>query len=226
MIITDNKLSTPANIQTTIIREKLEKLGFSRKEADVYLALLELGTAIVSDVAKKSQVNRSTAYILLDLLVQRGFVSISEKNKVKLFSITPPENLIQYISPQDLKNFGLIPELIGRLPVVTHLDPLDRNTLKRILLEPKNALSKQYVKLFEMDGIKLVFDEDVYEFIVNKAMEYKLGARGLRSICEEIMLDAMFDAPSEAETGTIHVNLQYAEEKFNVASSKKLKLAS
>ncbi len=149
-----------------------------------------------------------------------GYASKEKEDKVD------KENLIQYISPQDLKNFGLIPELIGRLPVVTHLDPLDKSTLKRILLEPKNALSKQYVKLFEMDGIKLVFDENVYDFIVNKAMEYKLGARGLRSICEEIMLDAMFDAPSEAETGTIHVNLQYAEEKFNIASSKKLKLAS
>lgn len=135
-------------------------------------------------------------------------------------------NMMQYIGPQDLRAFGLIPELIGRLPIVTHLNPLDHDTLRRILTEPKNALAKQYIRLFEMDDIKLVFEESVFNFIVEKALEYKLGARGLRSICEEIMLDAMFDAPSQAETGTIHLTLDYAMEKLNVAASKKLKMAS
>jgi ATP-dependent Clp protease ATP-binding subunit ClpX len=136
------------------------------------------------------------------------------------------ENLLQYISPQDLRSYGLIPELIGRLPVVTHLNPLDRSTLRRILTEPKNALTKQYIKLFELDSIKLMFDEDVFNFIVDKAMEYKLGARGLRSICEEIMLDSMFDAPSDEKTRSIHITLDYATDKFNIASAKKLKMAS
>ena len=99
---------------------------------------------------------------------------------------------MQYISPQDLKSFGLIPELIGRMPVVTNLNPLDRAALKLILIEPKNALTKQYQKLFDMDGIKLSFDKQAIDIIVDKAMEFKLGARGLRSICEAIMLDAMF----------------------------------
>lgn len=135
-------------------------------------------------------------------------------------------NLMQYIGPQDLRAFGLIPELIGRLPIVTHLNPLDKDTLRRILTEPKNALAKQYIRLFEMDDIKLVFDESVYNFIVEKALEYKLGARGLRSICEEIMLDAMFDAPSQTDTGTINLTLDYAMEKLDVSASKKLKLAS
>ena len=107
------------------------------------------------------------------------------------------ENLLQYISPQDLKSFGLIPELIGRMPVVSHLNPLDRVALKKILTEPKNALIKQYKKLFEMEGVTLKFDKEALDIIVDKAMEFKLGARGLRSICEAIMLDAMFEYPSK-----------------------------
>ena len=106
-------------------------------------------------------------------------------------------NMMQYIAPQDLKSFGLIPEIIGRLPVLTYLNPLDRTALRAILTEPKNSIIRQYVKLFEMDGVKLTFQDEVFEYIVDKAVEYKLGARGLRSIVETIMMDVMFEIPSE-----------------------------
>lgn len=112
-------------------------------------------------------------------------------------------NLLQYVAPQDLKSFGMIPEIIGRLPVLTYLDPLNEKALRRILSEPKNALVKQYEKLFEMDGIKLTWDEKVMDYIVQKAIEFKLGARGLRSICEVIMMDAMFELPSKENTSEI-----------------------
>ena len=105
------------------------------------------------------------------------------------------DNLLQYITPADLKKFGLIPEIIGRLPILTYLEPLDKDALRRILTEPRNAITKQYVKLFAMDGIKLTYDEAVYDYIVDKAIEFKLGARGLRSITESIMMDAMFSMP-------------------------------
>lgn len=134
-------------------------------------------------------------------------------------------NMMQYISPVDLKSFGLIPELIGRLPVVTHLLPLDKATLRAILTEPKNALIRQYERLFEMENIKLKFDEDVLDFIVDKAVEFKLGARGLRSICEAIMLDLMFDSPSSGKEGTLKVTLKYAIDKVNKSSISKLKVA-
>lgn len=134
-------------------------------------------------------------------------------------------NLMQYISPLDLKTFGLIPELIGRLPVVTHLLPLDRATLKSILTEPKNALMRQYEKLFEMENVKIKFDDDVLDFIVDKAVEFKLGARGLRSICEAIMLDLMFDTPSSGKETNIKVTLKYAMEKVNKSTISKLKAA-
>ncbi|GAB4144024.1 MAG: ATP-dependent Clp protease ATP-binding subunit ClpX [Bacteroidia bacterium] len=135
------------------------------------------------------------------------------------------ENMLQYIVPQDLKSFGLIPELIGRLPVLAHLDPLDRQALRRILTEPKNALIKQYVRLFEMDNVKLSFDDEVFDHIVDKAVEYKLGARGLRSICEAIMIDAMFDVPSETKAKTLHITLEYAKEKLSKAKMEKLRVA-
>lgn len=135
------------------------------------------------------------------------------------------KNLYKYITPQDLKAFGLIPELIGRVPVLTHLNPLDRDALRNILTEPKNSLLRQYTKLFEYENVKLVFDKDVLDFIVDKAMEYKLGARGLRSICEAIMLDAMYDTPSAKDVKELHVNLDYAIEKFEKADFKKLKAA-
>lgn len=135
------------------------------------------------------------------------------------------EQVLRYIAPQDLKSFGLIPELIGRFPVLTHLNPLDAVSLRRILTEPKNALIKQYMKLFEIDDVELSFEKKVLDFIVEKAMEYKLGARGLRSICEAIMTDAMYDIPSDGKTHTFKVTLAYAKEKFSKAEMSQLKVA-
>jgi len=134
------------------------------------------------------------------------------------------DNMLQYIAPQDLKSFGLIPEIIGRLPVLTFLNPLDKEILRSILTEPKNSIIKQYVKLFELDGIKLNIEEDVYSYIVDKAVEYKLGARGLRSICEAIMMDAMFDLPSGDEKAHT-ITLAYATEQMEKANLKRLKAA-
>ncbi len=124
-------------------------------------------------------------------------------------------NLLRYVNPQDIKHYGLIPELVGRLPVVTYLDSLDRNALSRILTEPKNALVKQYKRLFEIEEVKLSFDNEAIDYIVDKAMEYKLGARGLRSICEAIMTDIMFNLPSEKNTKTFTVTRELAESKLN-----------
>jgi len=131
-------------------------------------------------------------------------------------------NLLQYIAPQDLRAYGMIPEIVGRLPVLTHLDPLDRKALRDILTEPKNAIVKQYIKLFKMDDIDLTFGEGVLDFIVDKAIEFKLGARGLRSICEAIMLDAMFDAPS-SDTKELTVTTDYALRKLERIDMKVLK---
>ena len=128
-------------------------------------------------------------------------------------------NLLQYIAPQDLKSFGLIPEIIGRLPILTYLEPLDRDTLKRILIEPKNSIIGQYKKLFKMDNVDLTFDDEVIDYVVDKAIEYKLGARGLRSIVEMIMIDVMFDIPSE-HRDSLNITLDYAREKVEKASSK------
>ena len=136
------------------------------------------------------------------------------------------ENLLQYISPQDLKSYGLIPELIGRFPILAHLDPLSRSALRKIITEPKNALIKQYVKLFEMDGIQLSFDSKTLDFIVDKALEYSLGARGLRSIIEAILNDAMFELPSKPEIKKLRVTLDYANKHFDKSKLKKLKIAS
>jgi ATP-dependent Clp protease ATP-binding subunit ClpX len=135
------------------------------------------------------------------------------------------KNLYKYITPQDLKSFGLIPELIGRLPILTYLNPLDREALQNILIEPKNSLLKQYKKLFEYEGVALDFEPDVLDFIVDKAMEFKLGARGLRSICEAIMIDAMFEFPSQKDVKQLTVTLDYAHEKFEKSDLKKLKVA-
>src|SRR5688572_2815333 len=134
------------------------------------------------------------------------------------------KNLLQYVNAQDLKNFGLIPELLGRLPVVTYLNPLDAPTLRSILTEPKNSLVKQYQKLFDLENIKLSLDEEVLHFMVEKAMEFKLGARGLRSICESILTDAMFEMPSGKEKA-IHVTLDYAKKKFDKSKMSLLKVA-
>ena len=139
-----------------------------------------------------------------------GFGSVSQQN------IIDRDNLLQYIAPQDLKSFGLIPEIIGRLPILTYLNPLDRDALLRILVEPKNSIIKQYIKLFAMDGVELTIDDDVKEFIVDKAIEYKLGARGLRSIAESIMMDAMYDVPSSKEK-RLTITRSYAEEKLSSA---------
>ncbi len=137
-------------------------------------------------------------------------------------------NLYKYITPQDLKSYGLIPELIGRLPVLTYLNPLDKETLLNILTKPRNALIKQYTKLFDYEDVELKFDEDVFQFIVDKADEFKLGARGLRSICEAIMLDAMFETPSnkiKGEQKELYISLEYAKHKLEKSDIKKLKAA-
>ncbi|MGI9530653.1 ATP-dependent Clp protease ATP-binding subunit ClpX [Lutimonas sp.] len=135
------------------------------------------------------------------------------------------ENLLQYIIPSDLKNFGLIPEIIGRLPALTFMRPLDKETLRSILTEPKNAIIKQYTKLFDMDGISFKIDEKALDFIVDRAVEYKLGARGLRSLCEEILTDAMFEMPGEEET-SLRVTKKYAQDKLTKSTIKKLKAVS
>jgi ATP-dependent Clp protease ATP-binding subunit ClpX len=134
------------------------------------------------------------------------------------------KNLLQFVNAPDLKSFGLIPELLGRLPVVTHLNPLDKSTLRSILTEPKNSLMRQYKKLFEIEGIQLTVDEEVLDFMVEKAIEYKLGARGLRSICESILTDAMFEMPSTKEH-KLHVEIEYAKKKFDKSKMSLLKVA-
>lgn len=135
------------------------------------------------------------------------------------------ENLLQYITAQDIKSFGLIPELIGRLPVLTHLDPLSNEALKKILVQPKNALIKQYTKLFQMEEVDLEIKDDALDYIVEKAMEFKLGARGLRSICEAIITDAMFELPSNKEIKEMIIDRNYAEEKFEKSKFNKLRAA-
>ena len=133
-------------------------------------------------------------------------------------------NLMQYIAPQDLKSFGLIPEIIGRLPILTYLNPLDRTALRNILTEPKNSIIKQYVKLFEMDGVKLEFQPEVFEYIVDKAIEYKLGARGLRSIVETIMMDVMFEIPSQ-KAKKYEVTLDFAKQQMGKANISRMQTA-
>lgn len=139
-------------------------------------------------------------------------------------AVVDKSNMMQYIAPQDLKSFGLIPEIIGRLPVLTYLNPLDREALRAILTEPKNSMIKQYVKLFDMDGIKLTFEEEVYDYVVDKAVEYKLGARGLRSIVETIMMDVMFEIPSKNKK-TYQVTLDYAKQQLEKANIARLQTA-
>lgn len=148
-----------------------------------------------------------------------GFKKGKDKDKVD------KENFLKYVSPMDLKNYGLIPELIGRLPVLVHLDPLDNKTLHSILTEPKNALVKQYLKIFKSEGVTLTFTDEAMDYIVDKAMEFKLGARGLRSICEAIMTDAMFDIPSDKTITEFEVNREYCEEKISKTNLNRLKAA-
>ena len=145
--------------------------------------------------------------------------------KTQLEDKVDTDNFLRYVTAQDLKAFGLIPELIGRLPVLTHLNPLDHATLRKILTEPKNSIVKQYQRLFDMEGIQLSFTEGALEYIVVKADEYRLGARGLRSICEGIMTDAMFDMPSEADTKELLIDLDYARSKFEQSPMKQLRAA-
>ena len=139
-------------------------------------------------------------------------------------AVVDKTNMMQYIAPQDLKSFGLIPEIIGRLPVLTYLNPLDRSALRAILTEPKNSIVKQYVKLFDMDGVALTFEKAVFEYIVDKAVEYKLGARGLRSIVETIMMDVMFEIPSENKEA-YEVTLDYAKKQLEKANIARLQTA-
>ena len=145
-------------------------------------------------------------------------------NSVQNVAKIDKKDLMQYILPQDLKSFGLIPEIIGRLPVLTYLNPLDREALRKILVEPKNSIVKQYQKLFEMDGIKLKFDEDALDYIVDKAVEYKLGARGLRSIVEAVMMDAMFEIPSE-KVQSFAVTLDYTKKQLDKSHLGQLETA-
>lgn len=139
-------------------------------------------------------------------------------------AVLDKNNMLQYIAPQDLKAFGLIPEIIGRLPILTYLQPLDRDALRAILTEPKNSIIKQYIKLFEMDGVELTFQEEVYDYVVDKAIEYKLGARGLRSIVETIMMDVMYEIPSQ-DCKTYVVTLNYAKQQLERANLERLQLA-
>jgi len=163
-------------------------------------------------------IERSIAARMRTNVVGYSFAGVNDENIDK-------ENLLQYIAPGDLKKFGLIPEIVGRLPVLTHLNPLSRDTLLRILVEPKNALTKQFTKLFEMDGINLSFETKALEFIVDKSIEFKLGARGLRSITEAILIDAMYELPSKKKTKNLVLTYDYAQEKFSGARLARLKAA-
>ena len=153
-------------------------------------------------------------------IAQRMNTHVVGYNSVQNVARIDKNNLIQYVTPQDLKSFGLIPEIIGRLPVLTHLNPLDKPALERILVEPKNSIAKQYIKLMAIDGIELTFDQAALNYIVDKAVEYKLGARGLRSIVEAIMMDAMFELPSK-RTKTFEVTLAYAKEQMEKSNFQK-----
>ena len=157
-------------------------------------------------------------------IAQRMNTHVVGYNSVQNVAKIDKKDLMQYILPQDLKSFGLIPEIIGRLPVLTYLNPLDREALRKILVEPKNSIVKQYQKLFEMDGIKLKFDEDALDYIVDKAVEYKLGARGLRSIVEAVMMDAMFEIPSE-KVNSFAVTLDYTKKQLDKSHLGQLETA-
>lgn len=157
-------------------------------------------------------------------IAQRMNTHVVGYNSVQNVAKIDKKDLMQYILPQDLKSFGLIPEIIGRLPVLTYLNPLDREALRKILVEPKNSIVKQYQKLFEMDGIKLKFDEEALDYIVDKAVEYKLGARGLRSIVEAVMMDAMFEIPSE-RVKSFTVTLEYTKQQLDKSHLGQLETA-
>lgn len=157
-------------------------------------------------------------------IAQRLNTHVVGYNATKKNTVIDKNNMLQYIAPQDLKSYGLIPEIIGRLPILTYLNPLDRDALHDILIKPKNSIIKQYVKLFEMDGVKLTFQEEVYDYIVDKAVEYKLGARGLRSIVETIMIDVMFELPSQ-NCEKYEVTLEYAKRQLEKVNLERLQIA-
>ncbi len=163
-------------------------------------------------------IERSIASRMRANVVGYSFAGVNDDNIDK-------DNLLQYISPADLKKFGLIPEIVGRLPILSYLNPLDKLALKRILTEPKNAIVKQFTKLFEMDEIEIKFNDKALDFVVEKSIEFKLGARGLRSIIEAILMDAMFELPSDGKAKKLNISLTYAQKKFNKASIAKLKVA-
>lgn len=157
-------------------------------------------------------------------IAQRLNTHVVGYNSVQNVAKIDKNDLMKYILPQDLKSFGLIPEIIGRLPVLTYLYPLDRTALRRILVEPKNSIVKQYKKLFEMDGITLTFADEALDYIVDKAIEYKLGARGLRSIVESVIMDAMYEKPSQ-RVKKFEVTLDYAKKQLDKAHLQKLESA-
>jgi len=160
------------------------------------------------------------------MIARRVQTSAIGYNAIKASENVDRANLLQYVNAQDLRTFGLIPELLGRLPVVTYLNPLDAKTLKAILTEPKNALVKQYSKLFEYENIKLIIDDEALDYMVEKAIQYKLGGRGLRAICEMILTDAMFDLPSEQHDGTFHLTLDYARQMIEHSKLERMKDAA
>ncbi len=155
------------------------------------------------------------------IIAKRLNTQVVGYNRMRTTEQVDRENLMQYINPHDLRAYGLIPELVGRIPIITHLDPLDKEALKRILTEPKNAIIKQYKKLFEIDGVELEFEPEVLDYIVEKAIEFKVGARGLRSIVETIMTDAMFEV--ESHNGKLVITLDYAKDKLERDTGKRLK---
>jgi ATP-dependent Clp protease ATP-binding subunit ClpX len=159
------------------------------------------------------------------MIARRVQTSSIGYNAIKASKDIDRANLLSYVNAQDLRTFGLIPELLGRLPIVTYLNPLDKASLKRILTEPKNALVKQYTRLFEFDGIKLTVDDTALDFMVDKAVQYKLGGRGLRAICEMILTDAMFDLPSEKHDGLFNLTLEYAKQIVEHTKLEQLKAA-
>jgi ATP-dependent Clp protease ATP-binding subunit ClpX len=159
------------------------------------------------------------------MIARRVQTSSIGYNAIKSTKDLDRANLLQYVNSQDLRTFGLIPELLGRLPIVTYLNPLDQDSLKRILTEPKNALIKQYMKLFEYEGVKLEVDDEALDYMVGKAIEYKLGGRGLRAICEMILTDAMFDLPSERSSDTFQITLDYARQMLEQSKLELLKAA-
>ena len=161
----------------------------------------------------------------VEKVIQKRMNSNAVGFKTKKGATVSDLDALQYVISADLKSFGMIPELLGRLPVVTYLNPLDASALRSILTEPKNALMKQYSKLFEYEGVTLSFSDEVFELIVEKALENKLGARGLRGICEAILIDAMFDIPSEDNITELEISLEYAQRKLNKLDFQSLKVA-